>query len=501
MRAGPPAQPESGEQCDVAFTGARVIDPETGLDDVRNVGVAGGTIVAVGTGPINARRVVDAAGSVLAPGFIDMHSHAQSRTGLLLQALDGVTTALDLELGAASVPDAIAAAQREGRPINYGYSAAWLLTRMLLLDAAPLAEPFAMFTDNQDGENWKLPARPSEVSQVLAAVEAQVAEGGIGIGALLGYAPQTGRSEYFALASLAARLNVPTFTHTRYISTREPETSLEAALEVIAAAAGTGAHMHMCHLNSTSNRMIDDIAGAVERAQDYGVRVTTEAYPYGSGVTVMGAPFLASTHLDRLGLTPKRLLYLPTGEWIRDEHQLAEFRATDPGGLVILRWADEQDEADRAVLLRSLLLPNSAIASDATPAVLPGGSHVRDEWPLPKAAVNHPRSAGCYARTFGWLVRELGVLSLPEAVRRCSLLPAQFLQDAVPAMRTKGRIQAGADADIVVFDPVSFAEQADYLVLAPSVGVRHLMVGGTFVIDSGTLHTDSSAGKPVRSGR
>jgi N-acyl-D-aspartate/D-glutamate deacylase len=169
--------------------------------------------------------------------------------------------------------------------------------------------------------------------------------------------------------------------------------------------------------------------------------------------------------------------------------------------LVILKWADEQDEADRAVLLRSLLLPNSAIASDATPAVLPGGEHLRDEWPLPKAAVNHPRSAGCYARTFGWLVRELGVLSLAEAVRRCSLLPAQFLQDAVPAMRSKGRIQPGADADIVVFDPVSFAEQADYLVLAPSVGVRHLMVGGSFVIDSGTLRTDSAAGKPVRSGR
>ncbi len=501
MQRSPQSKSDAGEQCDVVFTGARVIDPESGLDGVRNVAISGGTISAVTIEPVHARRTVDAAGFVLSPGFIDLHSHAQSRSGLMMQALDGVTTALDLELGAASVSGAIAGAEREGRPINYGYSAAWLLTRMLLLDGAPAAEPFEMFVRSQEWPNSKLPASSSEVDRLLDAVEAQVADGGIGIGVLVGYAPLTGRSEYFALATLAARLNVPTFTHTRFISVREPDTSLEAALEVISAAAGTGAHMHMCHLNSTSNRMIDQIAAAVERAQSYGVRITTEAYPYGSGATVMGATFLAPENLERMGVTPDRLLYLPTGEWIRDQDRLAELRTLDPGGLVIMKWADEQEESDRTMLLRSLLLPDSVIASDAMPSVLPGGRLVRDEWPVPSGAVNHPRSAGCYARTFGWLVRELGVLSMTEAVRRCTLLPAQILQDAVPAMRGKGRIQPGADADIVVFDPKAFAERADYLVLAPSVGVQHLLVGGEFVIDSGTIRADCSAGKAIRAGR
>src|SRR5690606_7561168 len=125
--------------------------------------------------------------------------------------------------------------------------------------------------------------------------------------------------------------------------------------EVISAAAGTGAHMHMCHLNSTSNRMIDAIAGAVENAQAAGLRITTEAYPYGSGATVIGADFLAPAKLARMGVTPDCLLYLPTGEWVKDAERLAELRANDPGGPVIMRWADEREEADREILMRSLL--------------------------------------------------------------------------------------------------------------------------------------------------
>ncbi|GAA4524430.1 amidohydrolase family protein [Amycolatopsis samaneae] len=486
---------------DVVFSRARVIDPETGLDGIRDVGVTGGTIAAVSEAPLSGRRTLDVSGMVLAPGFIDLHSHAQTRTGLLLQAMDGVTTALELEAGAASVSTALAGAERDGRPVNYGYSASWLLSRMMLFDDAPLADPMAMFGANHDRPLWKLAASDRDVDRLLDHVAQEVHNGGIGIGVLVGYAPGTGTAEYFALARAAERLGVPTFTHTRYISTMEPHTSLEGALEVIAASAGTGAHMHMCHVNSTSNRMIDDIAGAIARAQSTGVRVTTEAYPYGSGSTVIGADFLAPEKLPRMGITPDRLRYLPTGEMVATAERLAELRANDPGGSVVLQWADEALEADRELLLRSLLFPDTAIASDAVPIVTPGGATVSDEWPVPGASLTHPRSTGCYGRTFGWLVRELGVLSLPEAVHRCTLVPARILEEAVPAMRRKARVQPGADADLVVFAPETFAEQGDYLVVAPSTGVRHLLVGGRFVIDGGELDTASTAGRPIRSGQ
>ena len=489
--------------CDLVLAGARVIDPETGLDAVRAVGVTGGTITAVAETPPPAHTTWDVSGLVLAPGFVDLHSHAQSVTGLRLQALDGVTTALELEGGALPVAVAYARAEAEGRPVNYGYSASWTDARMHVLDGVPLESGggLDMFSTHQHLPRWRGPASAGEVARILGLLEEAVGDGAVGIGVLVGYAPDSGRAEYFRLAALAARLGVPTFTHTRYISTEEPGTSLEGALEVIAAAAGTGAHMHMCHVNSTSNRMIDEVAAAVDTARGAGVRVSTEAYPYGAGSTVIGASFLAPEALGRMGLTPSSITYLGTGERVADARRLAELRAGDPGGLAVVHMLDEDDPADLAVLERSFLLPDTAIATDAMPLVAPGGDPAPDAWPPPAGAFTHPRSAGSYARTLRWLVRERGLLSLTEALRRSSLLPAQLLEAAVPAMRRKGRVQVGADADLVVFDPATVTDRATYASVAPSSGFRHVLVGGTPVVRDGAIVLDALPGRPVRSGR
>jgi N-acyl-D-aspartate/D-glutamate deacylase len=489
------------------FVGARVIDPESGLDGPRQVGVRDGVITYVGSEHVPAESTVDVSGLVLCPGFIDMHSHAQSVNGLRLQALDGVTTSLDLESGTLPVPLTYELAAAEGRPINYGYAASWAMARLHVVDDVPMPARSAsgeaptaldVFQARQTAARWNAVATPAEVDRMLALLEEGVADGAIGIGVLLGYAPDTGRAEYFRTAQLASRLGVGVFTHSRAKSNVEPVTSLEGALEIVGAAAGTGASMHICHLNSTSLRQIDDIAAAIEAARGLGNRITTEAYPYTASSTGVGAAFLAPEKLHRIGIEPKDITYLPTGERIADADRLAELRATNPGGLCIIDYLRADDPADLDALLGSITLADTAVASDAMPLVLDGERDHGTQWPPDPRAIAHPRSAGCFARALSWLTRELGVFSLPETIRRCTLLPAQILEETAPAMRRKGRVQVGADADIAVFDPETVAEGASYERIGPSTGFRHVVVNGEFVVADGELVVSALPGRPVK---
>jgi N-acyl-D-aspartate/D-glutamate deacylase len=485
---------------DLVLRGGRVIDPESGLDAVRDVAVADGRIAAVGTGLTarDSRGAVDVAGQVVTAGFIDLHSHVSDLGGLRLQALDGVTTALELEAGVTPVAQAYRRAAEQGRPINYGFAASWALARMEAVAGLPPDASLGAFMARISDPAWQRPAEPAQVSALLARLAADLADGAIGIGVLLGYAPATSPAEYRRVAGLAAEAGVPTFTHARDLIEMVPSTLADGAEEIVLAAAETGAHMHYCHVNSTSQRHVDRVLAVVARAQAAGSRVTTEAYPYGSGMTGIGAAFLAPERLGERGLSPASLTYAPTGERVASTARLRDLRRRDPGGLVIIDLLREDDPADRALLVRSLTFPGAVVASDAMPLTWTDPAADPLAWPLPPAAITHPRTAGTFSRALRLLASE-GPLSLAQALAKCSLEPARLLQDRVPAMRQKGRVQAGADADVVVFDAAAITDRASYRhSTVPSAGIRHVLVNGAFVVRDGGIVADARPGCAVR---
>lgn len=485
----------------VLLSGGRVVDPATGFDDIADVLVEGGKVTAVGgrAGERAPEAVrIDATGMIVGPGFVDLHSHVHSIAGQRLQAMDGVTTALDLEAGVMPVDLAYKNAAEEGRPLNYGFSASWAQARGQVLAGVHPDGSLLKALPLLANESWQRSSTPDELSLWIRLLEDELEAGALGIGILVGYAPRTEPGEYLQVARLAAEAGVATFTHVRELTEADPTTPVDGSSEVAIAASETGAQMHHCHVNSTSRRHIDRVLTTLADAQARGARVTVEAYPYGAGSTGVGAYFLAPERLSAWGIGPSSIVLLPSGERIRDERRLREVRENAPDTECIVEFLDETNPADWELLERSLVYPDVIVASDAMPVLLPGGDYDTRAWPLPRNGATHPRTAGTFAKTLRVMVRESGRWGWLEAFRRCSYLPARVL-DFVPAASGKGWLGAGADADIVVMDPAVVGDRATYgEPTVPSTGVRHVLVNGEAVVRDGEIVQDAYPGRPIR---
>jgi N-acyl-D-aspartate/D-glutamate deacylase len=479
--------------------GGRVVDPATGLDAVSDVLVTGDRVAAVGTdlAPVPGSTVLDVHGCVVGPGFVDLHSHVHSITGHRLQAFDGVTTALDLEAGLAPVALALRRAAAEGRPLNYGFSASWAAARAEVhLGWEPDARIGTTF--RMMGEPaWQRSSSSAELRAWLRILERELADGALGIGVLVGYAPRTEPAEYLETARLAAAAGAPAYTHVRDLVETDTAGLVDGPEELVRLAGETGAAMHHCHVNATSRRHVDRVLHTLDAARRAGSRVTLEAYPYGAGSTAVGAAFLAPERLAAWGLSSTDIIMIGTGEQVEDDARLRHLRETRPEALCAVRFLDEETAADRDVLRRSLAFPDTIVASDAMPLVVPAGADPH-AWPPPTGTVTHPRTSGTFAKTVRTMVRETGRWSWLEAFRRCSWLPARVLAGTSSAAAAKGHLGVGADADIVVLDPDEVTDRASYAApVTPSSGVRHLLVNGQLLIRDGQLRTSSLPGRPV----
>lgn len=478
---------------DLVIRGGVVMDPESGLEAVRTIAVRDGKIVAITQESLRGKRTIDAGGRVVAPGFIDIHSHGQNLVGSRVQAFDGVTTALESEVGQLPIVTAYHKAAGSGRAINYGYTVSWSLARMKVLGGAT---PDGTVQGISEALEKAAPhagdhATAEQLAQILALLDQGLDEGATGIGLALGYLPGATEEEVLAVSKLAARRGVMVFVHMR-----STVGALAATEEVIANAAATGAHWYIMHVYLDSREGIE----TVELARRAGLRITPETLGWLSGSTYIDAPFLKPDALRKAGRPASMILYY--GRRIASYDELAQLQASDPKAHIITLPAqdDESDEVRRAEIARRLKTPGWVLASDTMPwQQFPTAYLPERTWPLPEKAWAHPRGAATYTRIIQKYVHDWQLVGLMDVLRAGSLTPARELEASVPALRSKGRLKVGADADIIVFDParVRATPSVEKPAALPS-GMDYVIVNGAVLIDRGRMDPALLPGKPVR---
>ena len=455
---------------DVVIAGGRVMDPESGLDAIRNVGIRDGKIAIISQQPLTGKSVFNAAGRVVAPGFIDLHAHGQTNSANEYQAHDGVTTALELEVGVPSVGAFLRS--REGKSIlNFGATSSHGAMRaMSMREFASEAEGWRNTSDrwfeiSMKGRYKQL--RDAEEYTLLAAnLERGLREGGLGLGLAHQYYPGATREEIFRVFQMAQRWKVPIFTHVRSMGP-------EAMQEVIADAGATGVALHIVHINSMSLGALPFVLDLIESARKQGLDITTEAYPYTAASTMLESTIFDAGWQERLGISYGELQWVQTGERLTKE---SFERYHKEGGAVIMHLMKPE------WIQRAMASPFVMIASDG----------------MPYAPGAHPRSAGTFSRVLGLYVREQKILSLMDALSKMTIMPARRLEAMAPLMKNKGRIRVGADADITVFDAERVVDTATFEKgLSFSAGIDHVLVHGVAVVRDGKTVPNAFPGKPV----
>ncbi|MEO5999834.1 MAG: amidohydrolase family protein [Chitinophagaceae bacterium] len=450
---------------DIVILNGRVVDPESKFDAVRNIGIIKGTIQTISTKALKGRVTINAKGLVVAPGFIDLHQHGQDVENYAVKVMDGVTTALELETGTADIDHWYAV--REGKtPINYGVSVGHMPLRMKVMKDSGKSVPL--------GNAANRIASETELEQLKQQIEFGLKRGAVAVGFIIQFTPAASRWEIIESFRVAERFNARCHVHIRFDDEREPNNNIQALEEVIAAAAVTGASLHVVHIHSMGGRSTPLLLEMIRDAQSNKMDISTEMYPYTAWMTEIESTTFDEGWQERYGMHYKDLQWAATGERLTIE-SFEKYRKQ--GGLVIGHQFSE--DLVKETIANSLTM----IASDGE---LENGK-------------GHPRTAGTYSKVIGHYVRETKTLTLMDALRKMALMPAQRLEQRVPMMKNKGRIRVGADADITIFDAERIIDKSTYEEPAKySEGIMYVLVNGVLVVNNRQLKREIAPGKPVR---
>ncbi len=457
-----PAPAVAQEVYDVVILGGRVMDPETGRDQIANLGILGDRIEAITTDDIRGRRSIDASGQIVAPGFIDiLASISLDREAHQFKIGDGVTTVLGMHGGPLDVENYRRSHAAAGPLVNYAAT----VSHSGLREAVGATDRYR-------------PATPEQIEAMRPLAVQAIRDGAVGIGFGINYTPGASYEEIFALFEVAAAEGVPCHLHARYKGNVFPLTMSLAAMEVVSMAAATGAQAQLAHLISSTVGSAPLSIALVEGASDRGVDVGFDFHVWTRNQTWLQSALFDEGWQERFGGANYSDIYVAATQERLTEARFFELRAQPEMLSVQTEFIPEEE------MIMGLKSPLGMVSSD-------GGGLIDGR--------GHPRSVGTFARFLGRFVRELEIVDWMEGIRKITLLPAQRVEKPIPRMARKGRLQIGMDADVTVFDPATVQERASYADPAQmSAGISYVIVNGMLVLDAGKIVEGAAPGEWLR---
>ncbi|WP_050604428.1 amidohydrolase family protein [Ruegeria sp. 6PALISEP08] len=451
-----------GSGYDLVIENGRVLDPATGSDRVLNIGIADGEIVTLSDDDLNGKREIDASGHIVAPGFIDLHTHSPFPFGELLQVKDGVTTSLDLEAGAWPVAEYGEFIRGQARA-NYGSSVGHFAIRIKVIEGKD--QPWIVTETGQavPGAAFSQIATPEQIEEMRTLLQQGLDNGGLGIGFLLDYmSPAISDEELRMIFEVAAENDTVVWAHIR----RGINGDIQPLLDLLPLAQELGVKLHICHINANAMGNVGNWLTAIDEANTEGADISAEIFPYTAGSTTIKADVFDRDWQTIFGITYEDVQWAETGEWFTEE-SWNRIREERPDSSIIHHYMKEE------WLTEALQWPDMMVATDAMPT-------------FDSSIKSAPNGAGSYTRLLARFVRELEVFDTMEAFRRGSYLPAARLAEFAPVFEQKGRVKEGADADLVIFKLENLRDNARYTdPFREATGWDYVIVGGEVVVEAG----------------
>jgi len=439
---------------ETVISGGRVIDPDSGFDEIANIGINGDSIRLISDTPLNGNSEIDATGLVVAPGFIDVLSYPTNGYGEWYKIADGVTANLCMHGIDNPMEKFLENTKSHNPPVNYGGAVDHYQHRKIL------GVGIQRTTENQR-------------RNLLELAERDLEAGAIGIHQQPEYTVDLQKSEIIDHGHLATKYNVPLCLHLRHSYDKAFGSQEDAINEALEVAKETGCSIHIEHLNSTggTGRMREAI-DQIQKARDEGLSITACIYPYTFWATYGGSARFDNFQ-EKFDISFGDLQEVGKPDRMTEE----TFSIARSENKLIAAYAMDEEDITEAL---------------SSPWVLIGSDSI-----LEKPHNNHPRSAGCFSRLLSNYVREQKVLSLSDALAKITILPARLLEKSSSSMRLRGRIQPGAVADITMFDPKNISDRADASNPAQeSIGIVNVMVSGQLA-RSNNKNNNVQSGVPI----